>query len=375
MIKKDELGPEYLVEVYDPKINLFGFLVIDNTVFGPGKGGLRMTPNVTLEEVFRLARVMTLKCAIAELPFGGAKSGIVWKGGDENLKKALIQTFAKKIKCFVPRLYIGGPDVGTGEREMQWFAEATRDWRSVTGKPANFCKKVGKKIKCGLPHELGSTGFGVAQATLVAANFKEIDIKGATVSIHGFGNVGSFAFKFLSEMGAKIVALADISATLYKKEGLQKNLLEQIMEKRLPLSSYPDNSAKIKSEDFWTIPVDILIPASVTDVINEKNKNLIQAKIIVEGGNIPMSEEIEEEFFQKGILVVPDFVANAGGVISSYAEYRGLDQKRMFELVERKIKRNVEIVLKTSSKERKNPRNVAEEIAKSRIFKKAKKTI
>ena len=374
MITKDELGPEYLLEVFDPKIKMVGFLVIDNTVLGPGKGGIRMTENVTLEEVFRLARAMTFKCALSQLPFGGAKAGIVWKGGDEKLKKKFIQSFARKIKHFTPELYIGGPDVGTGEKEMKWFAQATGNWSSVTGKPAKFCLKTAnlKKKKCGLPHELGSTGFGVAQATLVASFLKGIEIKKASVSIHGFGNVGSFTFKYLSEMRAKIVALADLSATIYDKEGLKPNLIKELIRKKLSLAYYPDKKAKIKSEDFWSIPVDILIPASVTDVINEKNKDFISAEIIVEAGNIPMKEEIEEEFFQKGILIVPDFIANAGGVVSSFAEYRGYDQKQMFELVKKKIKKNVEIVLKDSMRKNENPRKIAIEIAKDRIKKKSK---
>jgi glutamate dehydrogenase (NAD(P)+) len=370
-IIKDQFGPEYIIKIYDPKIKMEGFLVIDNTFLGPGKGGIRMTPDVTVEEVFRLARTMTWKNALAELSFGGAKAGIIWRGGSDNLKKQYIQSFAKTIKVFTPKKYIAGPDVNTGEKEMQWFVEATGNWRSATGKPANYCMKVfGKKgEKCGIPHEFGSTGFGVAQATAVAAKVAGVPLKNALVAIHGFGNVGSFAYKYLTEMGALVVALADKSGAFYAKQGFNRKEIAKIIKERKLLSECKTCS-QISSDEFWALPVDILIPASVTDVINNSNKDKIKAKIIVEAGNIPMSEKIEEELFQKGILIVPDFVANAGGVISSYAEYRGYNPKKMFETVRRKITKTTKLVLKESIKKNKNPRFVALEIAKHKIEKK-----
>lgn len=365
----DEFGPEYLVEVYDPKIKMRGFLVLDNLALGPGKGGIRMTPDVTLEEVFRLARTMTFKNALVELPFGGAKAGIKWQGGSELLKKQFVQSFAKAIKPFTPQKYIAGPDVNTGEKEMQWFVEATRNWRSATGKPETMCLEIygkpGQK-KCGIPHEFGSTGFGVAQATKVAAELLGIDIKNARVAIHGFGNVGTFTFRYLTQMGAKVVGLADLSAAIFEKDGFLPELIEKLMKDKKSLADYPKGK-RIPGQDFWGLPADILIPASVTDVINEKNKNKIKAKIIVEAGNIPMLEEIEKELAKSGILIVPDFVANSGGVISSYSEYRGYHPMKMFETVERKITKNTKLVLKEALKKKRNPRELALEIAKKRI--------
>ncbi|MEK7554507.1 MAG: Glu/Leu/Phe/Val dehydrogenase dimerization domain-containing protein, partial [Patescibacteria group bacterium] len=180
----DEWGPEQIVKVYDPKTGLRGILVVDNTALGPGKGGIRMTPDVTEEEVFRLARTMTWKNALAGIPFGGAKAGIRIERGKEPNKKELIQAFARAIKNFTPKRYIAGPDVNTGEAEMQAFVEATGNWRTATGKPANYCMAVfGKKgEKCGIPHEFGSTGFGVAEATKVAAEIAGVPIKGVTVA-------------------------------------------------------------------------------------------------------------------------------------------------------------------------------------------------
>lgn len=372
-MNKDKFGPEYIIEVYDPKIGMEGFLVIDNTAIGPGKGGIRMTPNITKEEVFRLARTMTWKNALADIPFGGAKAGIVWTGGSDEFKKQYIQSFARLIKIFTPKKYIAGPDVNTGEKEIQWFIEATGNWRSATGKPADLCMKIfGKRHeKCGIPHEFGSTGFGVAHATSVAAKLVKLDIKKATVAIHGFGNVGTFAYQYLTEMGAKVVALADSKTSLFDKRGLDITLIDRLIQESRPLSNYPQ-TAHIEPKNFWDVPVNVLIPASVTDVINKNNKDKVKVKIIVEAGNIPMSEEIEEELFKKGILIVPDFVANAGGVISSFAEYRGYNPKRMFELVERKIKKSTGLVLEESIKRNKNPRTVALEFAKSRVVAKIK---
>jgi glutamate dehydrogenase/leucine dehydrogenase len=370
-IVKDELGPEYVINIYDPKLKMEGFLVIDNTVLGPGKGGIRMTENVTAEEVFRLARIMTFKNSLADLPLGGAKAGIVWKGGSPELKKEFIQSFARAIKLLTPKKYIGAPDVNTGEQEMQWFVEATGDWRSATGKPANYCMKVfGKKgEKCGIPHEYGSTGFGVAKTAEAAAEIIGVDMKGARVAIHGFGNVGTFTYKFLTQMGAKVIVLADAKTTIFQEDGFEQLAIEKIIKEKKTLADYPYGQ-KISAEKFWEIETDILIPASVTNVVNDSNKNIIKTKMIIEAGNIPMTEEIEKEFFNKGIIVVPDFIANAGGVISSYAEYRGYNPKRMMDTIEKKITKNVKIILKKGLKENKNLRDVGMEIALERITKK-----
>ncbi|MBM2817796.1 MAG: glutamate dehydrogenase [Parcubacteria group bacterium] len=367
-IKKDKFGPEYVIEVYDPKIGMEGFLVIDNTTLGLGKGGIRMTPNVTKEEVFRLARVMTWKNSLAGIPFGGAKAGIVWKGGSDELKQEFIKSFARMIKPFVPKKYIPGPDVNTTEKEMMLIAEEIGDWKAATGKPADYCyknPKTGKKV-CGLPHELGSTGFGVAHSAIVTAEVAGFDIKKMTVAIDGFGNVGEFAFRHLQEMGAKIVAISGSRGGVYDTNGLDLEKLLKLKSQNKPMTEYPTGK-KIKHSEIFELPIDILIPASVTDVINESNKDKIKAKIIVEGANIPMKENIENELFKKGIIIVPDFVANAGGVISSYAEHRGCSGKQMFEMVERKIRNCAKAIMEKSLVEKRNPREVAMEIALKRI--------
>ena len=361
-IEKDIYGPEYIITVQDSKIGMRGFLVIDNTVLGPGKGGIRMTPNVTAEEVFRLARTMTWKNALAQIPFGGAKAGIVWTGGSDALKKAFVTSFARAISPFIPSRYIGGPDVGTGEREMAWIARELKEWNAVTGKPADFCTKRRGKKKCGLPHELGSTGFGVARAARIAARTLGINITGATVAIEGYGNVGSFALRYLENMGAKIIAVSNRDCVVYNERGIDGARLAAIKKKTGSIKNY-EPAEKLPHKEIFGLAVDILIPAAVTDVINESNKNAVRAKIIVEGANIPMSEAIEDELTKKGILIVPDFIANAGGVISSWAEYKGMNAKDMFRVVEKKVSRSTETVLARSTKTGESPRRAALAIA------------
>lgn len=318
-----------------------------------------MTPGVTEEEVVRLATTMTWKNAIAGIPFGGAKAGLVVPTGTSRAaKKELVQSFARALKPYLVTKYIAGPDVNSGEEEMQWFVEAADNWDAATGKPASYCITHEGSEKCGLPHELGSTGYGVAQAASIAARIAGIDMKGATVAIHGFGNVGTFAYKFLTEMGAKVVAIADHTGAAYSESGFDDKKIQEMISKKTNIAVALKDQL-IKPEEFWGLKVDILIPASVTDVINDSNKKDIKAKIIVEGGNIVMKESIENELFERGIMIVPDFVANAGGVISSYAEYAGYNPEKMFKMVKDKITSATENVLLMSKKKKMNPRIVA----------------
>jgi len=238
----DEFGPEYIIEIYDPKLKYQGILVLDNLAAGVGKGGIRITPDLTTEEVWRLARVMTFKNALADLPFGGAKAGIILDPQKVSLtkKKKIIESFARALKPFCPKYYIAGPDINTGEKEMEWFAKAVGDWQAATGKPANVCIKLfgDKWERCGIPHEFGSTGFGVAQVAKVAADFFGIDIKKATAAIAGFGNVGSFVFKFLQETGAKIVAVSDIKGAVFNQEGLEYSRLMKLKSQGKSIVNY-----------------------------------------------------------------------------------------------------------------------------------------
>lgn len=351
----DALGPEYIIKVYNHEKNIWGYCVIDNTARGPGKGGIRMTPSVTEEEVCRLARAMTLKNSLADIPFGGAKSGIACdpKKMTPKEKKEVVQWFARVLKPFLVSLYIAGPDVNTTEKEMQHFVEAAKNRKAATGKP---------KIINGLPHELGSTGFGVALAVREALTFKNIDIKKARIAIEGFGNVGTFVFKFLSSWGASIVAVSDSRGTIVNPAGLKYGELVKVKKSSGSVVNALGGTV-IDGKAIFELDVDVLIPAALPDVINDSNVSRIKAPIIVEGANIPMRNDIERALHKHGTLVIPDVVANAGGVISSYAEHKGMNEKKMFALVEEKITHSMARLLDGVSQKKLTPREIANDLA------------
>ena len=360
----DGFGPEKVFEVYNAKAGMHGFVVIDNTALGPGKGGIRMTPSVSREEVFALARGMSWKNAIAELPFGGAKSGIVAdaKRLTPAKKDEIIRAFAEAVKPVVPSLYVAGPDISTSEHEMQVFSDAIGDKNACTGKPASMG---------GLPHELGSTGLGVFHATKVAAQHLGKSLNGMTFAVEGFGNVGWFVSKFLTEAGAKLVAVSDSKGVLCDSAGIDFEALAKVKSGTGSVVNY---NAKQGSacRDIVSAKADILITAAIPNVITATNVGNVHARIIVEGSNIPMSVEMERILADKGVLVVPDIVANAGGVISSYVEFIGGSEKEMFALVEKKIIKNTKTVLEHAASAKKLPRDAALEIAKARVLKACK---
>ena len=363
----DEWGPEKILQVYDPKTGMRGVLVIDNTTLGPGKGGIRMMSTVTTEEVFRLARTMTWKCALAKIPFGGAKSGIIAdpKKMTEEKKMNLIRAFSRALKRVCPSLYVAAPDINTGEQEMAAFAEANGSMKSATGKPEHMCVKPG--LKCGLPHEYGSTAVGVVQAAFTAANYvDDLDIDNATAAIEGFGNVGSFVAEYFSQIDVKVVAVSDSKGCIYNPEGLNYEKLLDVKTETGSVINYRPGKV-LENRELFELTVDILVPAALSDVINVDNVDRVKAKLVIEAANLPVRPEIEKTLSDRGVMVVPDILANAGGVISSYAEYRGYNPKRMLELVQRKIRLNTVKVIETALNKNINLRDSAMNIAKERI--------
>jgi glutamate dehydrogenase/leucine dehydrogenase len=338
-----------------------GILVIDNTVLGPGKGGIRMTPTVDVREVFKLARVMTWKCALAELPFGGAKSGIIAdpKKIPKEEKLELIRAFSRTLKPVCPSMYVAAPDINTAEEEMAVFAKENGSMKACTGKP----EEMG-----GIPHELGSTGFGVFHSTLVALEHLGLNVEKITFAVEGFGNVGSFVCKYLTGRKAKLVAVSDSKGTLYNPDGIDFEKLFKVKKESGSVINY-DPGEVLSNEKIFGLPVDVLIPAAVPDVITERNVDEVKAKLIVEGSNIPIPHEVEKILHEKSVLVIPDFVANAGGVISSYVEYIGGTPEDMFRLVEEKIKKNTRIVLERSREKNIDSRSAALEVAQERVRK------
>lgn len=359
MTAYDEFGPEKIINVYNARTGMRGFLVVDNTALGPGKGGVRMTPTLSVREVSRLARAMTWKCALADLPFGGAKSGIVAdsKGISHSKKESLVRSFSEALRLVCPEIYVAAPDMNMGEGEMRWFADSNGNSLSCTGKPADLG---------GLPHELGSTGFGVALAARNALKTIGRETSGTTVALEGYGNVGRFAAQYLVEAGAVLVAVSDSRGMIHDPDGIDPSALLETKLRTGSVVHHPASGLKC-CDDILDVPSELLVTAAVPDLIEPGDVERLKFRVIVEGSNIPMTPEVEELCFRKDILVVPDFMANAGGVISSYVEYRGGGQDEMFAIIEEKIERNTALVLEEASRRAVSPRSVAVDIARDRV--------
>ncbi|MDO8628447.1 MAG: Glu/Leu/Phe/Val dehydrogenase [Nanoarchaeota archaeon] len=362
MVSFDGFGPEKVLEVYNPKVGMHGYLVIDSTALGPSKGGIRMTPSVSMDEVARLARAMTWKNALAELPFGGGKSGIMVDPHSltPKQKDEMIVAFAEAIKAVCPSEYVAGPDMNTTEHEMGVFASVLGK-KSVTGKPL----KLG-----GLPHELGSTGFGVYHAALVALEHLGKNVKNISFAVEGFGNVGWFVAKFLSDAGAKLVAVSDSQGVSYNEKGIDFKKLVQVKKKFGSVTKYPGKV--LPSHKLLEVKADMLVTAAVPDLFGAGDVDRMNFSCIVEGSNIPTTPDVEDLLFRKDVLVVPDFVANAGGVISSYVEYIGKNEKFMFKTVQDKVVRNTKLVLSSAEEKNVKPRTAALSIAQNRVLKACK---
>ena len=357
MYEIDEIGPERVVEVYDQKTGMHGVAVIDNTARGIGKGGIRMVPDLTTAEVKGLARAMTWKNAMADIPFGGAKSGI--KADARSMtpeqKEAVVRAFARKIRELVPKYYVAGPDMNMTEREMAYIADELDDLSVTTGKPTQMG---------GLPHELGSTGYGVALCLKTAVEFKGESLNGKTVAIEGYGNVGTFAHKFLEEWGAKIVAVSDSKGTIYNPEGFK---FEELLKTKLEQKTVTAHSGeKLDASALFELDVDILVPGARPNVITSENVERVKAKYVAEAANLPIPHDVEKILMDKGVIVLPDFVANAGGVISSYCETMGWNAETMFKVVTDKITANTKIMMERA-KEDNDTRKSAMSIARERV--------
>ncbi len=353
----DEWGPEKVIQVYDSQIGMTGILIVDNTAKGPGKGGIRIAENLTPYEIFRLARTMTWKCAIADLPFGGAKGGI--SANPENIDKIqYIRAFARRIAPFVPSLYIGAPDLGTGEKEMAAFVDEIGNVDGATGKPV----EIG-----GVPHELGTTGYGVAIASEIAAKKLGFRISDLQVTVQGFGVVGSAAAKYLSQMGAKIIAISDIYGMAFNGEGIDVEKAVRITQETGSVKNYRP-AEEYHREKIFEVETDIFVPAATTDAIYMNTAPLLKTKIIIEGANIAITSKAEDYLIQRGVLVIPDFVANSGGLIGSYTEFIKKTHRETFEIIREKITMVMDQVLDGFPDSGTSPRKRALSIAKEKVY-------
>ncbi len=308
----------------DGSLSVFrGYRVQHSNARGPYKGGMRFHPEMDLDHARALAEVMTWKTALVGIPFGGGKGGI--RCNPKELSDGELQRLTKLFTyrldgLIAPDIDIPAPDVGTGPREMSWICDAYARLHGyapgvVTGKPLNLS---------GSPGRVEATGRGVATVAAWAAEANDIDIDRATVAIQGFGNVGAHVGKFLAERGAKIVAVSDSKAALRNSNGLDMESLFKTLIDERAASSVAE--AGVEGEDFdrdelIAENVDILIPCALSGAINADNVDRVQASLIVEGANLPTTCAAQGALEDKGIPVVPDIMANAGGVTVSYLEW------------------------------------------------------
>lgn len=317
-----ELSVNFPVRMDDGSVRIFtGYRVQHNTARGPAKGGIRFASDVNMDEVRALAIWMTIKCAVVNIPYGGAKGGIACEPTalSDGERERLTRRFTYEISSIIgPEKDIPAPDVGTDGQIMAWMMDTYSilkgydNYGVVTGKPTRLGGSRGRD---------SATGRGVMFCTLEALKKKGIEPRGARAVIQGFGNVGSWTAKLLHDQGVKIVAISDISGALYNANGIDPNdLYEYSLKNKRLIKGYPKAEA-IDEKKIFSLDCDVLIPAARENQITSENANSVKAPIVIEGANGPTTPEAEKILLEKGVLLIPDILANAGGVTVSYFEW------------------------------------------------------
>ena len=335
------------ISMDDGSIKVFeGYRVIHSNILGPSKGGLRYDPSVNLNEVTALAAWMTWKCAVVDIPYGGAKGGICCDPKKMSLSELerLTRAYTQSMNdIFGPDKDIPAPDVGTGPDQMAWLMDEYSRSRGVTINAVVTGKPI---ILGGSAGRIEATGRGVMVATLAALTKNKINPFNSKVAIQGFGNVGSWAAILLKERGCNVVAISDISGGYYDEKGIDiGKAIQYRNENQGTLEGFKE-ATKISNEELLKLNVDVLIPAALENAITEKNVNSIKAKVIVEGANGPTSHEADSIIEKKGIVAVPDILANAGGVIVSYFEW--VQNRLGFKWTKSRVYRRSDSIIKQS---------------------------
>lgn len=334
------------VTMDDGKVKVFeGFRVVHNANLGPSKGGIRYSMDVHLDEVKALAAWMTWKCAVVGIPYGGGKGGI--KCDPRSMSKGELERLTRSytdlmVDVFGPDKDIPAPDMGTGPQEMAWIMDEYSKLVGhsspavVTGKPIVLGGSLGR---------VEATGRGVMVSTRAALSKLGISPIGATCAVQGFGNVGSISAKLIAQQGLKIVAISDVSGAYYNAEGI--DIIAAIAYRdgnNGTLEGF--NATKITNAELLELDVTVLVPAAMEDQITEENASRIRAKVIVEGANGPTSASADHILNEKGIMVVPDILANAGGVTVSYFEW--VQNRLGYYWTEERVYRRADRVMKTA---------------------------
>jgi glutamate dehydrogenase (NAD(P)+) len=361
------------IQMDDGQIEVFtGYRVQYNITLGPAKGGIRYHPNVSLDEVTALAAWMTWKCAVAHIPFGGGKGGVICdptKMSKRELEALTRRYIAEIVDAIGPEKDVPAPDVNTNEQIMAWVMDTYSmhvghtSTAVVTGKPLEIGGSLGRRE---------ATGRGVMIATRESARHAGFELKGCTVAVQGFGNVGSISAELLAREGAKIVAITDWKGGVYNAKGLDIPKLLEHVGKTKTVDGFSGGEA-LTNENLFKLDVDVLIPAALENQITMKNAPGIKAKVIIEGANGPTEPEANKHLHDRGVFIVPDILANSSGVTTSYFEWVQdrygyfWTEKEVNERLEAKMCEAFNAVLQTSLKYKVDMRTAAYIVAIGRV--------
>jgi glutamate dehydrogenase/leucine dehydrogenase len=362
-IATDELGPETMVFVHDADTGMKGVLVIDNSVLGPTGGGARMLPDLTAQEVADLARAMTYKFGILGLPRGGCKSGL-W--GDANMpaqeKRDVMRAFGRLLGPYITsKLAAIGPDMGVTVRDVADIYEGAGAQQLRSG----LFEQV-------IDHDAAAyhlTGHGVIAAAKAAAPLAGLQFEGSTIAVEGFGQVGVGVARRAVKEGAKVVAISTIHGAIYHPNGLDiPRLLELRREFHDHCVLQYSGADRLPSKEIYYVPVQILVPGARPYVIDRENADRIRAKLISSGGNITLTDEAQELLFRRGVISVPDFIANSGAAVASWVDFLAGTTDQAFRAIDGLIGRLAREVVSEAIERAQNPLVVAKRRVRERIL-------
>lgn len=372
-VPKRELTVNFPVQMDNGRVQIFtGFRVHHSTIKGPTKGGIRYHPEVTLDETRALAMWMTWKCSLMNLPYGGAKGGVIVdpKKLSETELRHLTRRYATEISILMgPEGDIPAPDVGTNPKIMAWIMDTYSMHRGysvpavVTGKPVPIGGSEGR---------YDATGMGVMFMTREALKYADMTIDGATVAVQGFGNVGATAARYMRSQGAEVIAVSDVAGGIYCPQGIDVPALQRYVAESGTVVGFPGCDA-VSNADLLELPCTVLIPAALEGQITRENASRVRAKIIAEGANGPTTPEADKILQENGVFVIPDILCNAGGVTVSYFEW--VQSLQAFFWSEEDVKRNLErlmvngfySVMREAERKHLHPRMAAYTLAIGRV--------
>jgi glutamate dehydrogenase (NAD(P)+) len=361
------------IQMDNGEIEVFtGYRVQYNITLGPAKGGIRYHPDVSLDEVTALAAWMTWKCAVAHVPFGGGKGGVVCdptRMSRRELEALTRRYVAEIIDAIGPEKDVPAPDVNTNDQVMAWVMDTYSmhvghtSTAVVTGKPIEMGGSLGRRE---------ATGRGVMIVTREAAKHLGLDISRMTVAVQGFGNVGSVSADLISKLGAKVVAVTDWKGGVHNPAGLDITQMIEYSKQHKTIDGFPGGDP-IENDQLFSLDVDVLVPAALENQITEENASVIKAKIVAEGANGPTTPGAHRQLHERGVFVIPDILANAGGVTTSYFEWvqdrHGYfwEEQEVNKRLEAKMMEAFHDVLQTSIKYKTDMRTAAYVVAINRV--------